>query len=198
MKSETTSKKMLLLWLLTLNSVLVESSMVCLSKNRSSKRLHQSIPHTGRPWLVFIKISDGQRMEVCAGSIITQDFVLTAAHCICHAVDCSLGSGNRQMSNNNKIFVEAGISDRRFGFLFPNRTYSIRNVHIHPFYNVSLLYSSHDLALLRLKRRIDFIRGLTSPICIASGTSTLEMNGLSVAGWVRLILCNVEVMKAAI
>ena len=85
--------------------------------------------------------------------------------------------------SSESIRIEAGITDRRHNFLFPNRTYRVETVFIHPFYNVDSRNSPHDLALLQICRPFDFgAKDLTAPISV-DDSDALKWTSLSVAGW---------------
>ena len=86
------------------------------------------------------------------------------------------------------IQIEAGMTDRRQSFLFPNRTYGVDTIFIHPFYNVDFGNSPHDLALLHLCRPLQFdANKLIAPISI-DDSNELKWTSLSVAGWGQSIL----------
>ena len=90
-----------------------------------------------------------------------------------------------QPGSSESIQIEAGIIDRRQNFLYPNRTYGVNRVFVHPYYNLKSATSPHDLALLLLSRQIEFTaKGITAPIRIISlDDFDLEWSSLSVAGW---------------
>ncbi|XP_036429191.1 serine protease 28 isoform X1 [Colossoma macropomum] len=104
------------------------------------------------PWQVSIHYSG---RHICGGTLIHQDWVLTAAHCIL-STDTSkwtlyLGRQHQSGSNPNEV------------------SWSIQAIIIHPNYNNTLY--DNDVTLMRLSVSVtltDYIR----PICLAANSST--------------------------
>ncbi|XP_073454550.1 complement factor B-like isoform X2 [Aquarana catesbeiana] len=113
------------------------------------------------PWIVKITITRPGHMENCKGSIVTKNFILTAAHCF-HLDD-----------EVHYVSVELGPSDRA------KVTRKVKNIHRHPKYdpnskrdkNVPKSFE-YDLALVELSEKIEF-SPTVRPICLpcTSGTS---------------------------
>lgn len=92
------------------------------------------------PWLVAIeykKDKTDQENSFCAGSILNEWYILTAAHCV-------------YLTSAESIEIRAGSSLRLEG----GTTYGVSNVKIHPEYNAS--YSvANDIAILKLETPVD-------------------------------------------
>ncbi|XP_040261410.1 complement factor B-like isoform X1 [Bufo bufo] len=108
------------------------------------------------PWIAKITITRPGSQETCKGSIISKDFILTAAHCF--NLDEEL----------HTISVEVG-----------GRGYKVKNLHRHDKYNPAGKQDQkveksfdYDLALIELKTKIEFSSN-SRPICLpcTSGTS---------------------------
>ncbi|XP_044162532.1 complement factor B-like [Bufo gargarizans] len=108
------------------------------------------------PWIAKITITRPGSQETCKGSIISRDFILTAAHCF--NLDEEL----------HAISVEVG-----------GRQYKVKNLHRHNKYNPAGKQDKkveksfdYDLALIELKTKIEFSSN-RRPICLpcTSGTS---------------------------
>ncbi|XP_059089980.1 uncharacterized protein LOC131885820 [Tigriopus californicus] len=87
---------------------------------------------------------------------------------------------------NERFQIQIGVSNRLLSHLYPNRTYGVSRVVIHPSYQISDLASPHDLALLRLDRSVEFIKHVIAPICLPGGSGFGAESGpglASVAGW---------------
>uniref|UniRef100_A0A671VIE5 Peptidase S1 domain-containing protein n=1 Tax=Sparus aurata TaxID=8175 RepID=A0A671VIE5_SPAAU len=144
----------------------------------SSKGCH-SIPKCGRavnnnrivggqdtrpgswPWQVSLNTD---KFAVCAGSLISDEWVMTAAHCITgEKLWAIVGRNNQSGLNPNE--ESRGI---------------VQSV-IHPSHD--FITEDNDIALLRLSAPVNFTDYIY-PVCLASANSTFH-NGTSswVAGW---------------
>jgi secreted trypsin-like serine protease len=121
-----------------------------------------SVPDGTYPFVTYVKLfRNGMPYASCAGSLIDQDSVLTAAHCLRNTTGAVVVVGRSDLRKKNRG-QEIGAS-RPF---------------IHPRY----LGSGYDVGVLKLKRPVKGIK----PIKLASANqNNLETPGhkLTVAGW---------------
>ncbi|XP_077339452.1 complement factor B-like [Lithobates pipiens] len=133
--------------------------MCGLSRDHSKKETKDD--NEKYPWIVKLLITRPTEVENCKGSIVTKNFILTAAHCF-HLDD-----------QPHFVTVELGPSDSA------KVTRKVQNIHRHPKYdpngkkekNIKKSFE-YDLALIELSQKIDF-SPTVRPICLpcTSGTS---------------------------
>ena len=120
-----------------------------------------AVPTGNYPFMAFVKLyRNGKRSGFCAGSLIDQDSVLTAAHCLRDTTGAAVVVGRTDLRKNRG--QEIGAS-RPF---------------IHPRYNGS----GYDAGVLKLRRPVKGIK----PIKLATAKQNkLEKPGhiLTTAGW---------------
>ncbi|XP_063732661.1 coagulation factor IXa isoform X2 [Eleginops maclovinus] len=124
------------------------------------------------PWQVgLIKQSVG--LLFCGGSILSDRWVITAAHCLMEAQ----GSFFIRVGEHNIYITEGTEQD-----------YEVLEQHMHPKYNGILSLYDHDIALLYLKDPISFSTTVR-PICIGPKAFTealvKESSPATVSGWGR-------------
>lgn len=124
------------------------------------------------PWQVaLIAYPSGQLF--CGGSILSEQWVITAAHCLVEAH----GSFLVRVGEHNIFIKEKEEQDL-----------DVLEQHIHPRYNVSVSLYNHDIALLYLKTPITFSTTVR-PICIGPKAFTenlvKESSPATVSGWGR-------------
>ncbi|XP_073685216.1 coagulation factor IXb [Garra rufa] len=125
------------------------------------------------PWQVVF-MEKVNKIAFCGGSLLSEQWVITAAHC----VDGKVGSffirvGEHDVSKNEGRESDHGIAE----------------YHIHPRYNSQRSLYNHDIALLKLKGPVKFSDYALS-ICLGSKDFTENLlrsaeNSL-VSGWGRL------------
>ncbi|XP_061582328.1 coagulation factor IXa [Cololabis saira] len=125
------------------------------------------------PWQVAL-ISHPSGHLFCGGSILSEYWIITAAHCL------SEGKGSIlvRVGEHNTFFKEDSEQD-----------YEILQQYIHPRYNASRSLYNHDIALLRLREPITF-SATVRPICIGpmafSEVLVKRSSPATVSGWGRL------------
>ncbi|XP_047723240.1 ovochymase-1 [Prionailurus viverrinus] len=124
----------------------------------------------GQPWQVSLKLGEHR---FCAGSLIQDDLVVTAAHCL-------VGLNEKQIKS---LTVTGGHN------LFPEgkqeQKIPVSKMIIHPEYN-RLGYMSSDIALLYLKHKVKFGTAV-QPICLPHKDDRFEAGLLCMtSGWCKI------------
>ncbi|XP_066498731.1 transmembrane protease serine 9-like isoform X2 [Hoplias malabaricus] len=115
------------------------------------------------PWQVALQIST----NLCGGSLINSDWVLTAAHCF---------------ESDNASLVTVFLGEQSLGIPTSNVvSRSVTRVIIHPDYNSTT--KDNDIALLQLSSSVTFT-SFIRPVCLAATGSTFFNGTLTwVTGW---------------
>jgi len=145
------------------------------------------------PWMLalWVKTRSGNTIPTCGAALIAPDYALTAAHCV-H--DSDVKYVLRGGSNFNRLTLQPPPENRsnrrnRFlgsGFETAGVSMEVDEVIVHPKFNP--FNFEHDIALIRLKKRVRFSRDLF-PVClpapVVDGQDVTDYAGESalVTGW---------------
>uniref|UniRef100_A0A2K6H005 Ovochymase 1 n=1 Tax=Propithecus coquereli TaxID=379532 RepID=A0A2K6H005_PROCO len=125
----------------------------------------------GHPWQVSLKLGEH---HFCGGSLIQDDQVVTAAHCLA--------------SLNEKQRKSLTVTSGEYSLLQKDKqeqNIPVSKIIIHPEYN-RLGYMSADIALLYLKHKVKFGTAV-KPICLPNRDDTLKAGILCMAsGWGKI------------
>ncbi|KAK2725709.1 hypothetical protein QYM36_000264 [Artemia franciscana] len=132
------------------------------------------VPPGFLPWQVGIRIrhGTGETNHWCGGAVISEDYVITAAHCM---EDFSLGSYILRVGDYDTEVIDPDEEE-----------FAAELLHVHDLFNQGV-YLNNDIALVKVKRKRG--RGITlsdfvQPICLPEPDATYEeyMN-CTIAGW---------------
>lgn len=136
-----------------------------------------------QPWLVQLSINKCANRGVnCGGSMISDQWILTAAHCL--------------LCDDRDLFVVKDfevIVGMEYRFNYTNAThtekYAPHNVIdavVHPKYNKTMKDSKYDIALLKLETPLDLDKLEISPLCLPDREDSFYGETCIVSGWGRL------------
>ncbi|KAL9893732.1 serine protease grass-like isoform 1-T1 [Glossina fuscipes fuscipes] len=138
------------------------------------------------PWMALLRYDSPSNEFKCGGSLITNFYVLTAAHCAktpdpIKYLLLSIGVrlGEHDLSND----VDCEQRGTKEFCAPPVENFGVERIIIHPKYTVRS--TSNDVALVKLDRKVEF-KAHIKPICLPATQRSMEVNineKIFVAGW---------------
>lgn len=128
------------------------------------------------PWMALIAYnSDGGIDFRCGGTLISEWFVLTAAHCISNTTIAGVRLGEHDIDNKEDCSPDGKYCAP------PTQDYFIMKTIIHPEYNARTF--ANDIALVVLSTPANLSLTNVKPICLPFGDSDLSGRFATVSGW---------------
>uniref|UniRef100_A0A1A9ZYU6 Lectizyme n=1 Tax=Glossina pallidipes TaxID=7398 RepID=A0A1A9ZYU6_GLOPL len=123
-------------------------------KDKTSTRIVGGIHVSPGSWPFLAAILGGpERIFYCAGVLISDQWILTASHCI----------GNHTVIDLDDWTIQLGVT-RRNSFTYSGQKVKVKAVIPHPLYNVGVAHDN-DIALFQLSTRVAFHEHLL-PVCL--------------------------------
>lgn len=125
------------------------------------------------PWMLAIETDDGSEFRLhCGGVIISENWALTAAHCITLQPIGAELLAIAGLYNRSQVFDNTQIR-----YLEPS------DITVHPGFQNDTL--QHDIAIVHFSTPLDFSGPRVRPICLppTSDTSYVENPNCYLAGW---------------
>lgn len=117
------------------------------------------------PHQVLLSITIPQGRAVCGGSLLNNEWVITAAHCAVSAIEFEVSLGAQSYNNPSEA-----------GRVIDKTTTKI----VHPQY--SSFTATNDLALVKLSQKIDFTDRI-KPALLPTTKETFEGQDVIASGW---------------
>jgi len=126
----------------------------------------EAVPHE----FPFMAALMNRRRQFCGGSLIDDNHILTAAHCVAHLSKSDVQHLRVRLGDHNiKSKAEANHVEKR-----------VKRVIRHIGFSSSTLHN--DVAILTLEDDVQYSSTI-QPICLAAGTNKFVNNRVTVAGW---------------
>ncbi|RZB70352.1 uncharacterized protein BDFB_004195 [Asbolus verrucosus] len=161
----------------------------CGQQNSDNKIVGGTETYLGEfPWLALLKYVKRNKIQyACSGSLINEQYVLTAAHCVDPDIirRKDLGKLQSVILGEYDIRNETDCIYQRYGedCADPPQVFSAKDYVIHPNYNSSTMIN--DIAIIRLDRKAifsDYVR----PICLPPSNFNMQGNEtFTISGWGR-------------
>ena len=136
-----------------------------------------AVPHS---WPMIVSIRMGEFEHTCGGTILSELFILTAAHCVVEKV----------IPTNlfRNVEVAVGLHNRSASSATIRR---VKRFHVHPNYNKETLVGENDIAILELAQPLEIgLKFRTTRTCLPHGNSSIQLSQyppnntrLMVVGW---------------
>ncbi|KAH8310331.1 hypothetical protein KR044_000781, partial [Drosophila immigrans] len=166
---------------------LLDSVTECGKRAQRFKRTilgNGELTRTGEfPWLVLLKYKTSGRPFLCGGSLISDRFVLTAAHCITPSAEIvAVRMGEHNLDTEEDCTVRHG---QQTDCLPPYEEFGVEDIRPHPKFDRPS--NSYDIALIKLNRSVTF-RPHISPICLPIDSRSQSITfdqSFYITGWGR-------------
>ncbi|SPP80582.1 phenoloxidase-activating factor 3 [Drosophila guanche] len=136
------------------------------------------------PWVALLKYETSGRQFLCGGSLISDRFILTAAHCIVQQPPLiGVRLGEHDLAREEDCTYLGGIHRVCQP---PHEDFGVDDVRVHPSYSHGSI--NNDIALIKLDRSVVLPKSHIAPVCLPIDDESKQLahdQSFLIAGWGR-------------